>query len=108
MRTTRRATYNGSQPPSSIRASQYSAAVRIGAAHRLVQGRDLVVELVATLVEAAPAAAGDLLGNLDREFATACADQPRRQFQQLSARRASPSAARAMSSRASGLRAQLF
>ena len=52
MRSARRATYRGSQPPASMRHSQYKRGVRIAAAHRLVQRRYLVVEILAALVEA--------------------------------------------------------
>jgi hypothetical protein len=53
MRTTRRATYSGSHPPSSIRASQYNAASGELPAHGLVQRADLVVKNVSALVETA-------------------------------------------------------
>ena len=56
-----------------MRANQYSARVRIGAAHRLVQRRDLVVELLAALVEAAAAAGGDFAHLFDRDGRAAVA-----------------------------------
>ena len=79
-----------------MRHSQYSAASGSDAAHRLVQRRDLVVELLALLVEAAVAAgrdfAGDRLGDRRRSPARARSSATSSRF---SARRASPSAARA-------------
>jgi hypothetical protein len=50
-----------------MRAKPVQRAVRIGAAHGLVQRRDLVVELFAALVETAAATRGDFAHLFDRD-----------------------------------------